>query len=162
MEKAEFLSFYRGIHRPSAKLIGLAPEDSLSWRPAEANMMNLGQLLRHLADCPRHLATAARNTFPPPAEFARANEAGLLNTAKPAEAGRLLEANYAEAVKAIEGLSEDEFRQKQVAVPWGPPAPAHGALLAMAMHQSNHKMQLFLYLKILGLEVNTMSLYAGK
>jgi hypothetical protein len=65
-------------------------------------------------------------------------------------------------VKAIQGLSEDDFGHKQVAVPWGPPTPAHMALLAMAMHQSNHKMQLFLYLKILGLDVNTMTLYAGK
>jgi hypothetical protein len=162
VDKAGFLSFYKGIHRPSAKLIGLAPEDSLSWRPAEANMMNLGQLLRHLADCPRHLATAARNAFPQPAEFARANEAGLLNAAAPAEAGRLLEANYAEAVKAIEALSGDDFQKLQVAVPWGPPTLMHMALLAMAMHQSNHKMQLFLYVKILGFDVNTMTLYAGK
>ncbi len=162
MDKAGFLSFYKGIHRPSAKLISLAPADSLAWRPAEANMMNLGQLLRHLAACPRHLATAARNAFPPPAEFTRANEEALLNTATPDEAGRSLEANYAEAAKAIEALSEGDFQRQQIAVPWGPPAPMHMSLLAMAMHQSNHKMQLFLYLKILGLDVNTMTLYAGK
>ncbi len=162
MDKAGFLTFYMGIHRPSAKLVGLAPEDSLAWRPAEANMMNLGQLLRHLADCPRHLATAARDAFPPPAEFARGNESGVLNGASPAAAARLLEANYAQAVQAIEALSEDDFQGKTVTVPWGPPAPMHMALLAMAMHQSNHKMQLFLYLKILGLDVNTRTLYAGK
>ena len=162
MDKAEFLGFYKTIHRPSAKLIGLAPADSLAWRPAEANMMNLGQLLRHLGACPRHLATAARNAFPPPAEFTRANEEALLHTATPEEAGRSLEANYAEAVQAIEALSEDDFQRKQIAVPWGPPSPMHMALIFMAMHQSNHKMQLFLYLKILGFAVNTMTLYMGK
>ncbi len=162
MDKAGFLSFYKSIHRPSAKLISLAPPDSLAWRPAEANMMNLGQLLRHLAICPRHLATAARDAFPPPADFERANEEALLKTATPAEAGRALEANRAEAVKAIEALSEEDFQRKPIAVPWGPPTPMHMALLFMAMHQSNHKMQLFLYLKVLGLPVNTMTLYAGK
>ena len=86
----------------------------------------------------------------------------MLNTANPADAGRLLEANYGEAVKGIEALSEDDFQRKQVAVPWGAPTPMPMALLAMAMHQSNHKMQLFLYLKILGFDVNTMTLYAGK
>ncbi len=162
MDKAGFLSFYKSIHRPSARLIGLAPADSLAWRPAEANMMNLGQLLRHLADCPRALSLAARDAFPPPAEFERANQAALLTTATPEEAGRLLGTNYAEAVKAIEALNEDDFQRKQIAVPWGPPTPMHMALLFMAMHQSNHKMQLFLYLKILGFEVNTMTLYMGK
>ena len=162
MDKAGFLSFYKGIHRPSAKLISLTPADSLAWRPAEANMMNLGQLLRHLAACPRHLATAARDAFPPAAEFTRANEEALLNTATPDEAGRSLEANYAEAVKAIEALSEDDFQRKQIAVPWGPPTLMHMALLSMAVHQSNHKMQLLLYLMILGFAVNTMTLYVGK
>ena len=162
MERAGFLSFYKGIHRPSVKLISLAPEESLFWRPAEANMMNLGQLLRHVADCPRALTMAARDAFPPPAEFERANEAALVNTATPGEAGRTLEANYAEAVKAIEALSEDDFQRKQIAVPWGPPTLMHMALLFMAMHQSNHKMQLFTYLKILGFPVNTMTLYMGK
>jgi uncharacterized damage-inducible protein DinB len=162
MDKAGFLSFFKGIHRPSAKLISLAPADKLGWRPADVNMMTLGQLLRHLADCPRHLATAARNAFPAAAEFARANDEALAKTAAPAEAGQILEANHAEAVKAIESLSEADFQKQEIAVPWGPPSPMHQALLAMAMHQSNHKMQLFLYLKILGLPVNTMTLYAGK
>ena len=162
MDKVGFLSFYKGIHRPSAKLISLAPAEKVGWRPADVNMMTLGQLLRHVADCPRHLATAARNGFPPAAEFTRANDEALAKTAAPTEAGQVLEANYAEAVKAIEGLGESDFQQKEIAVPWGPPAPMHQALLAMAMHQSNHKMQLFLYLKILGLPVNTMALYAGK
>lgn len=161
MDRTGFLSFYRGLHRPSAKLISLAPPDRLAWKPAEVPMMTLGQLLRHLAECPAHLATAARNAFPPPADFARANQEAIQRAATPAEAGQLLERNYAGAVAAIESLTEDEFRQKAIAVPWGPPVPAFRALLDMAMHQSNHKMQLFTYLKILGLPVNTMTLYAG-
>ena len=162
MEKAGFLSFYRGIHRPSVKLISLAPADKLGWRPGDVNVMTLGQLLKHLASCPAHLATAARGAFPPPEEFARANDEAVQQAASPAEVGPLLESNYYVAVKAIEALSEEEFQRKEIAVPWGPPMPIHRALLDMAMHQSNHKMQLFMYLKLLGLSVNTMTLYAGK
>jgi len=162
MDKAGFLSFYKGIHRPSAKLISLAPPDRLGWKPGDANVMTLGQLLRHVADCPRHLATAARGDFPPPEAFASANDEAVRQSAAPAEAGQLLEANYAAAAKAIEALSEAEFQGRQIAVPWGPPAPIQRALLDMAMHQSNHKMQLFMYLKLLGVPVNTLTLYAGK
>ncbi len=162
MDKAGFLSFYKSIHRPSAKLISLAPPERLAWKPGDVKVMTLGQLLKHLATCPAHLATAARDAFPPAAEFSRANDEAVQQSATPAEAGPLLDSNYTAAVKAIEGLSEADFQRKEIAVPWGPPAPMHQALLAMAMHQSNHKMQLFLYLKILGLPVNTMTLYAGK
>ena len=66
MDKAGFLSFYKGIHRPSAKLMSLAPEDSLSWRPAEANMMNLGQLLRHLPTVPATWPRRRATPFRPP------------------------------------------------------------------------------------------------
>jgi uncharacterized damage-inducible protein DinB len=162
MDKAGFLSFYKGIHRPSAKLIAIAPADRLAWRPGDANVMTLGQLLRHLASCPAHLATAARGAFPPPPEFARANEEAVRLSAAPAEAAPLLESNYAVAVQAIEGLGEEDFQRQEIAVPWGPPTAIHRALLDMAMHQSNHKMQLFMYLKLLGLPVNTLTLYAGK
>ena len=162
MDKAGFLSFYKGIHRPSARLISLAPPERLAWKPADVNMMTLGQLLKHLATCPAHLATAARDAFPPAAEFSRANDEAVQQSATPAEAGPVLESNYAAAVKAIEGLREEDFQGKQIAVPWGPPTVMYRALMDMAMHQNNHKMQLFMYLKILGLPVNTMTLYAGK
>jgi len=92
----------------------------------------------------------------------QADLALVRQSAAPAEAGQLLEANYAAAAKAIEALSEAEFQGRQIAVPWGPPAPIQRALLDMAMHQSNHKMQLFMYLKLLGVPVNTLTLYAGK
>jgi uncharacterized damage-inducible protein DinB len=161
MDRTGFLAFYRGIHKPSVKLISLAPADKLHWKPGDVNMMTLGQLIKHVASCPAHLATAARNAFPPAAEFSKANEEALQQSAAPTEAGPLLEANYYLAVKIIEALSEEEFRTKQVTVPWGPPTLMYMALLAMAMHQSNHKMQLFMYLKLLGLPVNTMTLYAG-
>jgi len=58
-------------------------------------------------------------------------------------------------------ISEEDFTNKEVSTPWG----MHGKMERMAIsfreHFTNHKMQLFTYLKLLGLPVDTGTLYFG-
>jgi hypothetical protein len=72
-----------------------------------------------------------------------------------------LEKDKATLREALAGISAGDFAQKVVSVPWG----AQGKIETMALyfreHLTNHKQQLFTYLKLLGLPVDTTTLYGG-
>jgi hypothetical protein len=123
--------------------------------------MNLGQLLHHLAMCPGAFVAAINNAFPPAEAMQKFMEEDLRNSKAPDVAGRELSRGWDEPRAALSRLSDADFQGKPVAVPWGPPMPLWRACLDMAEHWANHKYQLFFYLKLLGLPVNTMTLYAG-
>jgi hypothetical protein len=58
------------------------------------------------------------------------------------------------------GMSEEDFQSRMIQLPWAPvKIPAWALALMMADHLSVHRMQLFQYLRIMGLPVNTMTLY---
>ena len=123
--------------------------------------MNLGQLLHHLAMCPGAFVAAINNAFPPAEAMQKFMEEDLRNSKAPDVAGRELSRGWDEPRAALSRLSDADFQGKPVAVPWGPPMPLWRTCLSMAEHWANHKYQLFFYLKLLGLPVNTGTLYAG-
>jgi hypothetical protein len=161
MNAKQFVEYAESIHRPSAKLISLAPAGKLDWKPAPGNYMTLGQLLHHVAGCPGAFVAAVNNAFPPPEAFRKWVEEDLKNTKTPEAAGRELSRGWDEAKVVLSGVSDGDFQARMVTVPWGPPMPLWRTCLGMAEHWANHKYQLFFYLKLLGLPVNTMTLYAG-
>jgi len=161
MNAKQFVEYAESIYRPSAKLISLAPANKLDWKPAQGNYMTLGQLLHHLAMCPGTFVAAANNAFPPAEAFQKFVEEDLKSTKAPDVAGRELSRGWDEARAALSRVGDADFLGKTVAVPWGPPMPLWRTCLGMAEHWANHKYQLFFYLKLLGLPVNTMTLYAG-
>lgn len=161
MNAKQFAEYAEALYRPSAKLISLAPATKLDWKPASGNYMTLGQLLHHIATCPGTFVTAANNAFPPADAFQKLVQEDLKNTKAPEVAARELSRGWDEAKAALSGVSDADFQGKMISVPWGPPMPLWRTCLAMAEHWGNHKYQLFFYLKLLGLPVNTMTLYAG-
>ena len=52
-----------------------------------------------------------------------------------------------------------DFTNKVVSAPWGVSAKLERMAIGFLGHFNNHKMQLFTYLKLLGLPVNTQTLY---
>jgi hypothetical protein len=161
MTPKEFAEYAEAIHRPSAKLISLAPASKLDWKPGPGNIMSLGQLLHHLSTYPGGLVMAVNNAFPSSEAFQKFNKEDLKNTKTPEIAGRELSRGWDEAKAALAGISPTDFQGRMVSVPWGPPMPMWRTCLGMAEHWLNHKYQLFFYLKLLGQPVNTMTLYAG-
>jgi hypothetical protein len=59
----------------------------------------------------------------------------------------------------LDGISEADFTNQVVSVPWGWKAKMEIMAVSFLGHFDNHKMQLFTYLKLLGLPVNTETLY---
>lgn len=161
MTPKEFVGYAEAIHRPSAKLVSLAPANKLDWKPAPGTFMNLGQLLHHLSNCPGGLVMAVNNAFPPGDAFQKFVQEDLKNTKTPEVAARELSRGWDEAKAALAAVNPADFQARMVSVPWGPPMPLWRTCLGMAEHWLNHKYQLFFYLKLLGQSVNTMTLYAG-
>ncbi len=161
MTPKEFIEYAETIYRPTAKLISLAPAEKLDWKPAQGNYMSLGQLLHHLSTCPGIFVAAVNNAFPPAESFQKFLEEDLKNTKTPEVAAREASRGWNAAQAALSGVTPAEFQARMVTVPFGPPMPLWRTCLAMAEHWVNHKYQLFFYLKLLGLPMNTMTLYAG-
>lgn len=161
MKKEEYYQYVLDSFRPAISLIKLIPDDKLDYKPAP-DFMSMGQLIYHL--CDGSIGNALRKTihgdWPPPEEM----EASL-NKEMPEcgiqEALDKLEQDKKVLHETLNGITEDDFQNKIVTVPWGWEAKTEMMALQFLSHFFHHKMQLFTYLKLLGLPVNTTTLYFG-
>ena len=159
MTKSEFYKFAMESVRPAEKLIGMVPADKLDWKPGPT-FMSLGQLVCHLSDgLGGGFETLLSAKWPSPEEM----EAGMKLENMPScgvqEALGKLEKDKKVLRTALDGISEADFTNRVVSVPWGWKAKLEILGLSFLGHFNNHKMQLFTYLKLLGLPVNTETLY---
>lgn len=150
------------------KLISKTNDKMLGWKPSTgSNWMTTGQLLMHLASAcgvsfkgfitgdwgfPKDVdpSKLPQEEMLPPAE--------KMPTAKSiAEARKLLEEDKETAFKFLATCSEEDLAKKPAPAPWDPtPMNLGRRLLQMVEHLKAHKGQLFYYLKLQGVPVNTM------
>lgn len=159
MTKNEFFDVVAASFEPAAKLITLVPADKLAWSPG-ATFMNLGQLVYHLsAGLGGGMEMLQTGTWPSMEEMEKEGKLENLPSCGVAEALDRLEKDKVVLRKAIDQLSEEDFTNKLVTVPWGMTAKMERMGISFLEHFINHKMQLFTYLKLLGLPVNSSTLY---
>jgi hypothetical protein len=161
MTKNEFCEIVLHSIKPAEKLIGMVPADKLDWKPGPT-FMTAGQVICHLSDgVGGGLETMMSGKWPPMEEM----EAGMKLENMPAcgaqEALSKLEKDKTILRATLDGMSEDDFTNRVVSVPWGWKAKTEIMSVAFLGHFNNHKMQLFTYLKLLGLPVNTEILYGA-
>lgn len=72
-----------------------------------------------------------------------------------------LHRSYAEFTRLVGSLSEAEFASGEVDTPQLGRVPRWRIAMLGAEHHINHKAELFMYLKFLGIEVHTGTLYRG-
>jgi hypothetical protein len=154
--KDEFYQYALDSYRPAESLLKLVPGDKLEWKPG-SNSMTVGQLICHLSDgIGTELRMAYTNSWPKPEE---------MNESMPAcsvqEALARLEKDKTTLREILSDVSEEEFVSKIISVPWGWKSKMEKLALDFREHFTNHKMQLFTYLKLLGSQVNTETLYMG-
>jgi hypothetical protein len=147
-------------YKPAATLIRMVPEDKLEWRPAPG-FMSLGQLVCHLTeplgDGIRCLIT---DHWPfTPEEMETGMKLENIPACSVEKALERLETDKTLLREVLGSLSDEEFAQKPVSTPWGWKGKLEVMAILFREHFTNHKMQLFLYLKLLGLPVNTATLY---
>lgn len=161
MTKDDFYNLVAQAYRPAKNLIEMVPADRLDWRPGP-KFMTLGQLLCHLSlgvgDGVRLLHTGQ---WPTDQEMIEGMKQENLPSCGVEEAVKKLEADKPTLRDALAAIGEQEFADKVVSVPWGMQGKFEVLALSFLEHFTNHKMQLFTYLKLLDLPVNTQTLYFG-
>jgi uncharacterized damage-inducible protein DinB len=126
----------------------------LDWRPA-ATLMTLGEVLHHVAESVMPVVEIAVTDEIDP----RWREMEVLPSADVPTALAVIDAHKARLSELLAGVTEEQWRDRQVTMPWG----AQGSLGCMCgaalEHGAGHRYQLFLYLKLLGQPLTTAELY---
>ena len=159
MTKNEYYEVVMENYRPVEKLIGMVPADKLNWRPGPT-FMSVGQVLCHLSDgFGGGFDMLLSGKWPSMEEMGEGMKLENLPSCSPREALEKLEKDKKILRQVLDGVSEEDFTNKVVSVPWGMTAKVERMAISFLEHFTNHKMQLFTYLKLLGLPVNTETLY---
>jgi len=159
MTKNEYYEVVTENYRPAEKLIRMVPADKLNWQPGPA-FMNTGQLLCHLSEgIGGGLEMVLTGNWPSTKEMEEGMKLENLPSCSPQAALDKLEKDKKILSQVLDGMSEEDFTNKVFSVPWGWKAKMERMALGFLEHFTNHKMQLFTYLKLLGLPVNTETLY---
>jgi len=161
MTKNEYYEMVMGAFAPAATLVNMAPADKLDWRPGPT-FMSLGQLIYHLSEgLGGALELTESEKWPSMEEMEPGMKLENLPSCGVPEALDRLEKDKAVLRRALDSISEEEYTNKVVTVPWGWTAKIERMSLSFLEHFTNHKMQLFTYLKLLGAPVNTGTLYGA-
>lgn len=161
MTRNEYLKFTEGIYKAARGLIQLTPENKLDFKPKDG-LMTIAQVLKHLTtSLGASLSMGINNSWPeipeeemlPPAEkMPKSNSA--------AEALKEIDQDWELLKQEMEKITDGEFNQNKINVPWMPfPMTIVEYMMQAMEHLSNHRMQLFTWLKLSGEELNTGHLY---
>jgi len=140
-------------------LMDLVDADKLAWKPEPGAWMSTSELLRHLTNacgwcCERFVSDTWLEVMEgkapsPPTDVETVDEAK-----------RLLAEDKALTLRLIEETGEEALAERSMSAPWDPtPRPLGQHLLDMIAHLTQHKGQLFYYLKLQGKPVTTWTLY---
>jgi hypothetical protein len=161
MTKKEYYDCTIQTYQPTLGMIRMAPADKLGWRPGPT-FMSLGQLICHISSgIGEELRMLITNKYPAMEEMMAAMKLENLPSCGLEEAAQKLEKDKATLREVLDGVSERDFAQKVVSTPWGWKGKLEIMAILFREHFTNHKMQLFTYLKLLGLPVNTQTLYGA-
>jgi uncharacterized damage-inducible protein DinB len=161
MTRNEYLKFTEGIYKAARGLIQLTPESKLDFKPKDG-LMTIAQVLKHLTGClGGSLSMAINNAWPDiPEEDMLPSADKMPKSNSAAEALKEIEQDWELLKQEMEKITDGEFNQNKINVPWMPFPMTYEEYMMQAMeHLSNHRMQLFTWLKLSGEELHTGHLY---
>ena len=161
MTREEYMEYAGNVYRATRGLAALTPADKLDYKPMEG-VFSVAQLLKHCGECLGKMASMALHDnwpqmpegemLPPADNFPR------VSTIQ--EAINELDKDWQLMSEELQTLTDDEFNTKMVEPPWMPmPVPFAAFMMQSMEHLCNHRMQLFLWLKMSGEKLNTIHLY---
>jgi hypothetical protein len=161
MTREEFLNEYRQETKVLQHLFSKVQGTELTYRP-RPDMMSTGQVMYHLGEgLGEALKMTVTGQWPPMPDGMLPTIDKMNAAASIDEAVKMLHKDGALTSDYLSTISEEQFLNNRYSTPWG----ASGKLWRLALyyleHMQMHKMQLFQYLRIQGVPVNTMDLYAG-
>ncbi|HEY6952830.1 MAG TPA: DinB family protein [Bacteroidota bacterium] len=159
MTLRNFLAYFDDVVAPTEQLFRLIPPDKLDWKPVD-NGFSLGQQIAHLSGA---LGVYAHGIARGEWGFRSMRERFVMNRHTPSmdvgEAVRVLNENAAEFRSILGSLTEEEFNNGEVDSPQLGRVPRWRLAMLAVEHHINHKAELFMCLKVLGVSVNTGNLY---
>jgi uncharacterized damage-inducible protein DinB len=144
----------------SVHLISFVPEENLEWMPPIGGAWSFGQLLGHLLDCMAGFCAVLYTAHPQRlAHFAALQSLPVNHSCRPAEALERIERYQSYLDEGFATLADADLARRlpTVFVPQGETVLT--LLLGNLEHLINHKHQLFMYLKLSGIDVRTPDLY---
>ena len=156
------------------KLFRRVTDGDLSWKPATGkNWMTMGQLLMHCASfgCGKAIQGFVKGDWgiPEGVELKDLNASQhvppvtmLLSVDSVKQALELLANDRNLALRCIEETEKAKLLAEKITAPWGgPEASLFQHLLLMIAHLTQHKGQLFYFLKLMGNDINTSDLWGA-
>ena len=140
-------------------LTAMAPSDRIAWRPSP-DALRVCDLLGHLLECMAGFCATLYAIHP--ARLAHFNELRELpvNHCCGIEEGLGRMRDYRERIReGFAFMTDEELSHKITTVFVSEGEPVLTLMLGNLEHLINHKYQLFFYLKLLGVQVNTSDLY---
>jgi uncharacterized damage-inducible protein DinB len=144
-------------------MLARLPPDALAWRPGlpdgARSIWNTGEVISHLAECTAgFLAVLLRLRPEAMADVAKYRDMPLPQGVEPVR--KRLALYREEIAKGLALLTAGDLAEVVPTVFVKEGEPVLTLLLGNLEHLVNHKHQLFLYLRLMGVEVSTPDLYA--
>ena len=159
MSLRNYLSYFDDVMKPTEGLFRLIPAEKIDWKPSE-NSFTLGQQIVHMSGA---IGVYAHGITRGEWGFKSMRERLVQNRYTPSltveEAIQLFNASCAEFRTAVGSLSEEDFARGEVETPQLGRVPRWRIAVLALEHHINHKAEVFMYLKLLGVKVNTSHLY---
>ena len=140
------------VHQHTVRLMATAPSDKFDWKTCDS-AMTLGELMNHL-----YLAEAGLTNAALTGKFATAGGPEAKSTTEDVLAA--FEKSHEEQVARVAALTPEQLLEE--VTPFGEkygPMTRTSLLHMMSEHEVHHRGQLYVYLRMLGVEVP--SLYGG-
>jgi hypothetical protein len=148
-------------------LVSLVPANRLEWRPELLPGLQpaseVGSLLGHLLDCMSGFCAAFHAAFPRElSDFGELRSMSVNQCCSPEKARRNIALYAARIERGFQCCADSDLNGKiqTVFVPQGEALLT--ILLGNLEHLINHKYQLFFYLKLVGLPVNSRDIYVWR
>lgn len=155
----QYRSWFDEVLAPTEPMFRLVPPEKLDWKITETSF-TLGQLLNHM---PRAFWFMAKVINKEELPLKSMREIFVSNrrqqSSTPEEAVELLRSSTHSYKQAIAALSEDQFQNGILDTPQKGPVPYWRYAAFSLEHHIHHLMELHLSLKVLGVKVNTGTLY---
>ena len=162
MTKEDFLSLLETTQRAAGKLISLVPPDKVEWRPAR-QLPSFGEMIAAMVQDMEVIKALFVNTLTEWDFDAEELENPVVKSMTSQEALREWETDGAAVRQQLRSLERKEFRDKMLQAPWGLTASAEVLLTVMLLQRkAAANMALYQYLKMIGVPVDTGTLYFGE
>lgn len=144
-ELGEFLRYYERVRERTLRVLARVPEDRMEWRPAEG-AFSFGDLARHLGSVERWMF--AENACRRPSRYP--GHGAELVEGYERDVGYLM-AMHEQAMEIFSALSDEDLQARCV-TPGGTELTVWKWLRSMVEHEVHHRGQIYLMLRMLGVE----------